>query len=610
MPIRGGRVLRSLRDRFSFRNAIPGWRRCAHSGWGFRSVLSSTGRGLLACALIVMLSTFSAMGAYLEASGEVRASSNGCDVTWISLQITNRTGAPQGGEVTFTGWGQASDEIKVPVAPIPSGASRHMNLAVPIIRVSNASIRDADGVSRVAMDVSYNYNELNRDYLLVNSRENQLTDTQLDDFTRAHSASTPYAMAMGSRGTTSPLMASERIITQMEPSALPENWLCLMPLKQINISENVERQLTPGQRQALDTWTRLGGNLIYFDSTDEEPATVMGRGLVLRTEKNPVLQINASYENTRNPSAFTNSMAKLTLPYAEPYTGGRTVLFVLISVFMIAVGPVNYMYYARRNNIRALLKTVPVVSMGFCGLIAIYFLATEGFARKGGSVSITMLDEANNRAMTFAQHSLISGLYPTGGFTFNRETYLHPASSNLDSSIRMVLGKEIKLTDGLFRPKIPFNYMTVTPHTTRERLVIDPGFQSVRNGFELPLKAIAVFNGEKLYTGNGGASGAEIALNEGVLPGAQIPLEARQSATDINAIRLLQSLKTPEMTETETKFLYEQAQTLFMDSNLTSGTIYAAIFDGVPPGVEPGVTISDGKNMHVIFGVVDTEASE
>lgn len=564
----------------------------------------------LTALMLMLLCTTTSMGAYLDASGEIRASAQGCGVTWVSLHISNRTGAPQEGMVTFSEWNR--DEVRVPIAPIPAGATRNINLAVPILNVTSANIKDADGTSRVSLESSSRYGgDYNRDYLLVNSRENQLTDTQMDDFTRANSPSTPYTMSMSSRGTTAPLMASERIITQMEPSALPENWLCLMPLRQVYISQNVERELTPGQRQALDIWTKLGGNLVYFDSETDDLFTTRGRGQIIHVTDNPVLHPNTSVGAAGgSPSGFVNSLAKLSLPYAEPYTGGRSFLFVLISVFMIAVGPVNYIYNARRNNIRALLKTVPAISLGFCSLIAVYFLATQGFARKGGSVSITMLDEANNRAMTFAKHSLISGLYPTGGFTFSRETYLHTSDSNLDGNLRMELDKEIKLTDGLFRPKIPFNYMTATPHTTRERLVIDPDFHSVRNGFELPLKAVAVFENDKLYTGGAGQSGAEIALVEGPLPDAQIALKSRQSESVLDAMHLVQSLKSPEMTQTESNFIHEQMRTLLMDSNLTSGTIYAAIFDGAPPGVEAGVTISDGKNLHVIFGVVDTEASE
>src|SRR5690606_1614190 len=145
-----------------------------------------------------------------------------------------------------------------------------------------------------------------------------------------------------------------------------------------------------------------------------------------------------------------------------------------------------------------------------------------GLQRKGGSMSITVMDDSANKGLTTARHSLLSGLYPLGGFQFSPVTYFLPnAADSNRTEADFDLTNTQNLTDGLFQPGIPFNYATLTPFTTRERMLYDAEKSTLRNGFEQPVKAAIVFNDGRYYLGGAATSGAEVKLE--LVDSARVP---------------------------------------------------------------------------------------
>src|SRR5690606_30526046 len=104
---------------------------------------------------------------------------------------------------------------------------------------------------------------------------------------------------------------------------------------------------------------------------------------------------------------------------------------------------------------------------------------------------------------------LLTGLYPLGGFKFGPQTYFVADTGSEDrSGADFDLTRGTLLRGGLFQPGIPFNYTTVTPYITRERMLFDADKGELRNGFELPAKAVAVLDGDQYFRGGSAAPGA------------------------------------------------------------------------------------------------------
>ena len=565
----------------------------------------------------VLVGSGAASAADMNYSAESRGVSSDSSQSWVSVQINNPTAGSIPSELVFRGYaGDQSGQITVEVPPVPANSSRTINIPLQPISADTATYkepRSMPGTLAIPSRYSYSGDPTRRAYVLVTPELNQLTNAELDAFSRAYVPSdtyTAFGMRSGTSGssTTAPLSAQERIITQMSASELAENWLCYLPLKSVFVSETLEKQITPAQKQALNTWIQLGGNLVYYDATTSEVAQ-MGRGTIVRTAKNPVRDLSHPLSDKFGDAmAVVDNWDSHAMPYAVANRQNRVGLFILITLFMALVGPLNYVYCASKGDIRRLLKTVPLVSAGFCGLIGAYFLFTDGFTRKGGSISITTLDEERDAAMTFARHSVISGLYPSGGFHFSTETLFRP-SRVADSGAELRLDRELVLVRGLFRPKMPFNYTTVTPRTTRERLILDDALKSARNGFELPLARVAVFDGENYYEGGAGAPGAEITLKRLYPEAVQLPKPDTsfdgaipRSQEQITAETLARIIARGRLTDEEAEYIIQQVQTVADGLGFTSGTVYAVQFDGVPPGVEPGIKITQGKNLHILYG--------
>ena len=95
-----------------------------------------------------------------------------------------------------------------------------------------------------------------------------------------------------------------------------------------------------------------------------------------------------------------------------------TSFMVLISVFVIVIGPMNYVVLHRKRRLYLLLVTVPVgAALVTAGLFA-YAMMTDGLAARARLRSYTFLDQPRDRALSWSRHSYYAGLTPSQGLKF------------------------------------------------------------------------------------------------------------------------------------------------------------------------------------------------
>ena len=471
---------------------------------------------------------------------------------------------------------------------IEPGGHRFYNIPLPMVGYGfEVNVTDTDG--RVMRQGAGGVDI--KTVLDICAVEEWATEKEMQDFTAEFNSS---GSDMARRGSGS---GSPNIVSQLEPVELPGNWMCYAPFKAVFVNDSAFRHMTPTARAALLQWVDAGGWLTIYGSAEESIRPSM-LGTIHKKAQSPIRTKSIQNEWRRAGAPWMSYYGQTSsvmhdFPYLIQERGGQAGGFILATVFCIFAGPLNLIYWRRRRRIRMLMITVPLISIGFCLVIAGYFLASQGFTKRGGTMSVTILDEATDSAITFSRHVLYSGLYPMGGFKFDADTAFYPLKRPEErDSFGMDWTSGKRLQSGLFVPSFNFHYFTTTPYKTRERLIFDLEEKSVINGFEVPIRGLAILDGNNthMYAADKIAPGAkaELRLIAGNAPGPRT---------------LLGDVQKRVMSSEEALYLSPHLERLFNPMFLAAGPRYIVALDGATDYEQPGVRIGTTNHCHVLVGV-------
>jgi hypothetical protein len=99
---------------------------------------------------------------------------------------------------------------------------------------------------------------------------------------------------------------------------------------------------------------------------------------------------------------------------------------ILITVFVILIGPVNYWLMRRWKRIHLLVITIPVSAGLVTAALFLYALIADGLGTRVRARSVTCIDQRNKQAACFARLSYYAGLTPSGGLVFPVDTLVLP----------------------------------------------------------------------------------------------------------------------------------------------------------------------------------------
>ncbi|MBN1868770.1 hypothetical protein JW916_15930 [Candidatus Sumerlaeota bacterium] len=461
----------------------------------------------------------------------------------------------------------------------------------------SASVMDSNGQTAVVHGGTEE-----RSFLNVCDIDAWASEKEVQDFSNA------IAGGASSPGYPHRYGGASKIVAQVEPSELPDDWLCYAPYRAVLVGDSAYRRISAESRRALLQWVDGGGNLLIYGSTEPRNEKRL-LGTIVFQSANPV---KSSTPGDVLPSEFRhasppwktflgrNTETLRSFPYHVMKRTGAMGGLIIATLFFVVAGPVNYLYFRRGNRIRGLLVSVPVLSLSFCLMITLYFVFTQGFARKGGTVSVTILDESLDSVFTFARHCVLSGLYPAGGFQFERETAFYPVAQMEDDPFTMDLTRGRRLTSGFFKPSVNFHYFSAMPYTTRERLIYDAETSEVGNGFELPIRALALFDGGSVFVAGAIPPGGKAHLE---------PVDTRAESRSSGSAPLVPGLEEVAtlcgLDEAEKTFGFSEMQPLYGPIRERGGTQYAIVFDGNLLSVQQGVRIRGDRNLCVLFGLME-----
>ncbi len=99
---------------------------------------------------------------------------------------------------------------------------------------------------------------------------------------------------------------------------------------------------------------------------------------------------------------------------------------LLITAFVIVIGPVNYFFLRRRRRLYWLLVTVPVGAGAVTLVLFTYALISDGLGVRVRVRSFSEIDQQAGQAVSWSRQSYYAGLAPSGGLRFPDRAAVFP----------------------------------------------------------------------------------------------------------------------------------------------------------------------------------------
>jgi len=156
---------------------------------------------------------------------------------------------------------------------------------------------------------------------------------------------------------------------------------------------------------------------------------------------------------------------------------------VLITLFVLAIGPLNYWLLRRWGRIHLLAVTIPLGAATVTLLLFVYAILADGLGTRVRVRSVTRIDQRRDRAVCWSRASYYAGLAPYGGLSFPRNVAVFPledlppnhgVNRYQQSGLRqeMFWGENQHLRSGFLASRTPTQYFTVRSRESRRGLVL------------------------------------------------------------------------------------------------------------------------------------------
>ncbi len=230
-----------------------------------------------------------------------------------------------------------------------------------------------------------------------------------------------------------------------------------------------------------------------------------------------------------------------------------TALWWMMVLFVVMVGPVNYGWLKRRNQLARFLVTVPVISLLSGGLLLGLYLIMEGREARAAVSGITFLSQPERRALAFHRVSVYSPVslelnYPPDTLVATRfgdefgDDSMYAVSrgrygrSSQEEGIMDFTGG-VTLRGGLVPPRLVRAFGSVHTRTERGRVVFTrrgDGAVQARNGLGVALTGLLYRDDEgALHEAGAVADGATVDLR----PVDRVPVDFRKLDAQVSVPR-------------------------------------------------------------------------
>jgi len=181
-----------------------------------------------------------------------------------------------------------------------------------------------------------------------------------------------------------------------------------------------------------------------------------------------------------NPDFYNFLVPGIGLPPVDAFK-------FMITVFVVAIGPVNYLLLRRWKRLHLLLFTVPACAATITIALVGYALVADGLATRVRGRSLTVLDGKAGTATSWSRLSYYAGLTPSGGLRFPDDAAVLPLTPSPvygdDAQGRnrvLNLAGDQHLENGWLYGRTPTQFLVVRSHASQHRLAVAESKQGLR----------------------------------------------------------------------------------------------------------------------------------
>ncbi len=201
-----------------------------------------------------------------------------------------------------------------------------------------------------------------------------------------------------------------------------------------------------------------------------------------------------------------------------------TAFRVLITLFVLAIGPANYLLLRRWKRLHLLVVTVPVSAAAVTLALFAYAMVADGFGTRVRVRSLTCIDRGQGRAACWSRLSYYAGLTPYGGLRFPSDVAVIPLEflpqEDRSRTQELLWGESQWMARGWLPARTPTQFLTVRSRPTKLHLRVRqsedrPGSLEVENhlGTRIEHLLIRARDGQHFW-----AADVEAGATTGALP--------------------------------------------------------------------------------------------
>ena len=179
---------------------------------------------------------------------------------------------------------------------------------------------------------------------------------------------------------------------------------------------------------------------------------------------------------------------------------------ILIFVFVLVIGPVNYVVLRKRRRLNLLLFTVPAFSLLTCIALLTYAILADGFRMHERVESVSYVDQRSQFVSTYSRHQCFGVSIPSGGYEFDKNTLVIPeCQSYAQRPIEITdNGDTYTIRGGKIKTRVPHQFVLHKVKQTERQLVIDSidsGGMGITNQLGGKIQFVLVKDKDQYYFG-------------------------------------------------------------------------------------------------------------
>jgi hypothetical protein len=192
---------------------------------------------------------------------------------------------------------------------------------------------------------------------------------------------------------------------------------------------------------------------------------------------------------------------------------------LLITLFVVTIGPVNYFFLRRKGRLYLLLITIPAGALLVTVGLLCFALLTDGVRVRARVRGLTEIDQRTQRAVAWSRQSYYAGLSPAAGLEFPSDAavyplYFRPSAELRGNSSRRIAWHDQQHFSGYLPSRTSTQFLVVESRSTTRQVVVTSAGTGVptriRNELGVGMVRVVVRGADdRMYAAGPLADGAE-----------------------------------------------------------------------------------------------------